>query len=128
MKINPIQCSCVVKRQNFGAKLSKYTKKWINEAKENGLDTSKMEKLMKEVYPNETIYTNIYDNNGKPGYISVGIGRSFFGMHQKETLFANYNYDPYLGAEFGPTQKVDKKFIDGITKRLEEIKRNNNDN
>ena len=125
MKISPITNYQYSNRQSFGAKLSKSTVAFIEEAKSKGLDTSKMEKLMEEVYPNETIYTRTeydpFDHKRKLLWIGTDYRDFDYSPEERTTVLRNPK-TCIFGLYISHIQDIDQKLINMVTDSLERIK------
>lgn len=132
MRIAPINCNQIKSNQNFGAKLDVTTEIMIQEAKANGVNTSKMEKLMKKVRPDETIYTDMYYDTyaNCNSLLMVGFGKEVLSednaylVPERNMIFKNPHYSIF-GLYTGDTQKIDQKRIDLITRNLKNIDKKN---
>ena len=132
MKIGSISNYNFSNRQNFGAKLDNNTKALIRDAKRYGYKTDRMEKLMEELYPDGEVHTSLFgremadekSKNVVVNYILIG------KPEENEELFCDGYYSPFAGLLSSGggcgyiinSQCVNKKMIDTITQRLEEIK------
>ena len=103
---------------SFGARIDRNTMDFLIKARQKGLKTEKMETLMKQVYPDEVIYTEYDDLGENISYMK------FFNI-----IFLPPKYIPgtkrYIqsGSQLNP-YKINQNTVNTITKCLEEIKKN----
>ena len=125
MKINSALNYQFVKKQSFGALRDTNTDIMIREANSLGIDTSKMEKLMKDVYPDGVINTYLYYDDGKTDVIKIDltyrIGKSSFDTKNIFKNYIDYSRPFYLV----PKQNLGIKryYIENIIKNLKKIKK-----
>ena len=107
---------------NFGARISETTFSVLKESRKKGLDTSRMEDLMKEVYPQRVIYTTLVDNeidsNPNKGIKTMEISSPYGSVPILDMKIKDMGYAAYYGAAY----KINQKTVDLITRNLEMIK------
>ena len=125
---------------NFGARLTQSTFDFLVEARKKGLNTKKMENLMKETHPDEFVKTYTYKD--KLLGMEIVENPKMINMQGGKTILKNndfeYYYDAYFGAdpandltseiENGNFQSYDinQKLVDDITKNLKELSKKEN--
>ena len=100
---------------SFGARIDRNTMNFLIKAREKGLKTKKMETLMKQVYPDEVIYS-----------VNDDLGESIAYMKVLNKIILPPSYKYISNANFLKTlpYEVNQKTVNIITKNLEEIKKN----
>ena len=133
MRIGSISNYNFSNRQNFGAKLDNNTKALIRDAKRHGYKTGRMEELMEELYPDGEVHTSLFGGDmANEKSENVVVNYVLIGKPQEnEELFCDEYYHPCAGLLSSGgggggyiinSQCVNKKMIDTITQKLEEIK------
>ena len=100
---------------SFGAKIDRNTMDFVVKAREKGLETEKMEKLMKEVLPDETVRTT-FRFNDEIMQMTIG-GKTI--LNPKWALCLGS-----MSTVSVPQYRINQKAVDKITTKLEEIKWN----
>ena len=98
MRINSINNHSFKPQKSFGASRDTNTNIMINEARSLGINTSKMEKLMKEVCPNGVINTELYYDDEKTDVVKIDLTYPI-GKYSLFTrnIFKNYlDYTQYF--------------------------------
>ena len=135
MRINSIYNYNIFNKQNFGAKLDNNSRAMVRIAKENGINTDRMEKLMEDLYPDGEVHSELFEDriaDEKDRMITITY--VYTGKPEKnEELFFDGYYSPLAGlyscnSKDGGSYNINvhdvsKEDIDIITKKLEEIKK-----
>ncbi len=135
MRINSVSNYNFTNTQNFRARLDNNSRALVRIAKENGINTNRMEELMEELYPDGEVHTELFGQKQakeKDSVITVTcvlIGKP----KDNEELFCDAYYSPFAGllscnCEGDPggyicnAHHVSRDMVNKITQKLEEIK------
>ena len=118
MKIN-----CI----NFGARISESTFLFLKEARSKGLDTEKMENLIKKSFPNKVIYTHLVDNTldgeENKGIRTMEIASPYISIPLLKLKVKTNGSTCFIGEAY----KINQDTINIISKKLEKISEQHND-
>ena len=135
MRINSISNYNFSHKQNFGAKLDNNSKALVRIAKENGINTDRMEELMEDLYPDGEVHTELFDGQqAKEKDSVIAVTCVLIGKPKdNEELFCDAYYSPFAGllscnceGDSGGyicnAHHVSRDMVNKITQKLEEIK------
>ena len=124
MRIGAISNYNFSNKQNFGAKLDNNSKALVRIAKENGINTDRMEELMEELYPDGEVHTELFGREqARANASAIAVACVLIGQPKdNEELFCDARYSSFYDAYIYNTHDVSRDMINKITQKLEEIK------